>query len=222
MQKCVSVGINTETASSTEENDSSESVTIVPAASEHEVLDQTPTDPEPNNILHDFIGSDLKQDEERNISRESHFHKLEELQVEVHIPNGNISKSELNLMNMNTIAVNGIDSSDNEDDHDSVKDNYDHHNKDNNHNYKQPLLEDRDTTNNSSSRNHRSNSCSCTMACVKSRNSRKSKSRLQEHRGESLLSMSESPDIFHLRAPLVSMENFVSSSVSSDSSLAEF
>ena len=218
------MGINTESTESTEstENESSESVTVVPAASEHEVLDLTPTDPEPNNILHDLVDSDLKQDEESNISRDSHFHKIEELQVEVHIPNGNISKSELNLMNINTIAINGIDSSDNEDDHNSEEDNHDHHNKDkdNNHNYKQPLLDDRDTTT-SSPRHHRSNSCSCTMACTKSRTSRKSKSRLWD-RGESLLSMTESPDIFHLRAPLVSMENFVSSSVSSDSSLAEF
>lgn len=40
--------------------------------------------------------------------------------------------------------------------------------------------------------------------------------------GESLNSMSASPDIFHLRAPLVSWENFMTPSVSSDSSPAEF
>lgn len=217
LKKCVSVGINTESASSTE-NDSSESATIVPATSEHETLDLTPTDPETNNILNEIIESDLNQDEEGNISRNSHFHKVEELQVEVHIPNGNISKSELNLLNIDTMAINGIDSS--EDDRDSDEDNYDK-DKDNNHNYKQPLLLDRDVRN-PSPRHHRSNSCSCTMACNMSVTSRKSRSRLHHGRGESLLSMSESPDIFHLRAPLVSMENFVSSSVSSDSSLAEF
>ena len=217
LQKCVSVGINTESASSTE-NDSSESATIVPATSEHETLDLTPTDPETNNILNEIIESDLNQDEEGNISRNSHFHKVEELQVEVHIPNGNISKSELNLLNIDTMAINGIDSS--EDDRESDEDNYDK-DKDNNHNYKQPLLLDRDVRN-PSPRHHRSNSCSCTMACNMSVTSRKSRSRLHHGRGESLLSMSESPDIFHLRAPLVSMENFVSSSVSSDSSLAEF
>ena len=41
----------------------------------------TPTDPEPNNILHDLVDSDVKQDEENNISRDSHFHKIEELQA---------------------------------------------------------------------------------------------------------------------------------------------
>ena len=38
----------------------------------------------------------------------------------------------------------------------------------------------------------------------------------------SLLSMAESPDIFHLRAPLVSMENLLTPALSDDSLLAEF
>ena len=40
--------------------------------------------------------------------------------------------------------------------------------------------------------------------------------------GESLSSMSASPDIFHLRAPLVSWENFLTPSLSEESTLAEF
>ena len=39
--------------------------------------------------------------------------------------------------------------------------------------------------------------------------------------GESLSSMSASPDIFHLRAPLVSWENFLTPSLSEESTLAE-
>ena len=78
---------------------------------------------------------------------------------------------------------------------------------DTNHNYKKPLLIDqiRDQA-----------PCSCSipdsiLARLKLRG-----------RAESLLSMSESPDIFHLRAPLVSMENMFTPSISDDSLLAEF
>ena len=78
---------------------------------------------------------------------------------------------------------------------------------DTNHNYKMPLLIDQIRA---------QPPCSCSipdsiLARLKLRG-----------RAESLLSMSESPDIFHLRAPLVSMENMFTPSISDDSLLAEF
>ena len=89
---------------------------------------------------------------------------------------------------------------------------------DDNHNYKQPLLinQIKNVQNSvvlSPSIHPRSHSCSCTMSYKRSV---LTKLRHKFDR-DSLLSMSESPDIFHLRAPLVSMENLTTPSISDDS-----
>ena len=64
-----------------------------------------------------------------------------------------------------------------------------------------------------------SNSCSLNLKDQPQPTSLLSRLRLD---GESLSSMSASPDIFHLRAPLVSWENFLTPSLTEDSTLAEF
>ena len=195
----MSVGINTEPRTFSAEEDSSEALTIIgrDVSCDTEMFDLTPTDPDPFPIMEEETrghNGDISEHKD-DLDHSVELSPGEECRVEVHLTNGHLTHSEPEL-----VTTNGPVS---DDDNDELSDDH----RDTNHNYKKPLLIDqvRDQA-----------PCSCSvpdsiLARLKLRG-----------RAESLLSMSESPDIFHLRAPLVSMENMFTPSISDDSLLAEF
>ena len=208
-QKCVSVGINTEPDTSTAEEDSSECVTIIgrDASCDTGMCDLTPTEPVPETftVMEKDISEDKDDvdtsDEVRPLSRVT-----EECQVEVHLTNGHLAGSKPHLVKTHNHELNGH-LSDSDKDCDT---------EDTNYNYKKPLLIDQIREHIASPGSPWRTQCSCSSTMA---DSILAKLRLRA-RTESLLSMSESPDIFHLRAPLVSMENMVTPSNSEDSLLA--
>lgn len=113
------------------------------------------------------------------------------LAVEIHLENGSV-------IEQTEVLVNG-----------HISDDEDFEDIDSNHNHK-PLLSEKLKSIQTDSPLFRNHSCSCPIS---SKNSRL----LSLLRSDSLLSMSESPDIFHLRAPLVSWENFLTPSLSDES-----
>ena len=180
-----------------------------------ETFDLTPTDPGPKPILEDtseFKSDQIESDLRHESNDDNHDDNspapslvTDQCTVEVHLTNGDLSHSDTDQTSINETKLNGHLSEDDE-------------TTDDNHNYKQPLLinQFKNVQNSvvmSPSIHPRSHSCSCTMSYKRSVLTR------LRHKfdRDSLLSMSESPDIFHLRAPLVSMENLNTPSISDDS-----
>lgn len=193
------MGVNTEPDTSAAEGDSSEDLTLIgrDVSCDTEMYDLTPTDPNTFPIMAEETrghNGDLSEHKD-DLDHSEDVMPGEECRVEVHLTNGHLTHSEPDLVTTNGPEFN----------HDKAELSDDQC--DTNHNYKKTQLMDqiRDQP-----------PCSCSipdsiLARLKLRG-----------RAESLLSMSESPDIFHLRAPLVSMENMFTPSISDDSLLAEF